>query len=167
MPIAAFLDRDDTIVDQSASFINSAEHMELADFLPGAVDALRRLQSIGYQLHVVTNQGGVGMGYLTQIELCRIHLVLFQRLEHEGVRLSSIKSCQHRPDAGCDCRKPKPGMLLSIAQRFGVDLPNSIMIGDDPSDVQAGQAAGCRSYRLRRWQDLDLTRPEALLSVPA
>jgi D-glycero-D-manno-heptose 1,7-bisphosphate phosphatase len=167
VPIAAFLDRDNTIVDQSVSFINSAKHMELADFLPGAVDALRRLQSIGYQLHVVTNQGGVGMGYLTQIELCRIHLVLFQRLEHEGVRLNSIKSCHHRPDAGCDCRKPKPGMLLSIAKRFGVDLANSIMIGDHPTDVEAGQAAGCRAYLLRRWQDLDLTRPEPVASEPA
>jgi D-glycero-D-manno-heptose 1,7-bisphosphate phosphatase len=163
MKCAAFLDRDGTIVDQSGGFLNNVDQMGAAPFLTGAVDAMRRLQEIGYQLHVVTNQGGVGMGYLTELTLCEMHLVLFDRLKHEGVNLSSIKSCQHRPDAGCDCRKPKPGMLLSIAQRFQIDLGRSIMIGNDATDVTAGVAAGCKSYLLTDWQSLDLSRP----TVPA
>jgi len=157
--IAAFLDRDGTIIDQSSGFLNNVDQMRFVDFLPGAVDALRRLQAIGYQLHVVTNQGGVGAGFLTELVLCEMHLVLFERLNSEGVHLSSIKSCKHKPDAGCNCRKPKPGMLHSIAQRFEIDLPNSIMIGNDVTDVAAGNAAGCRSYLLSRWQDLDLSTP--------
>lgn len=163
MPIAAFLDRDGTIVDQSGGFLNNADQMQTVDFLPGAVDAMRRLEENGYQLHVVTNQGGVGAGYLTELMLCEMHLVLFDRLQREGVHLSSIKSCKHKPDAGCACRKPKAGMLLSIAERFHVDLANSIMIGNDVTDVAAGAAAGCKSYLLTRWQDLDLSTP----TVPA
>jgi D-glycero-D-manno-heptose 1,7-bisphosphate phosphatase len=161
--IAAFLDRDGTIVDQAGGFLNNVDQMRFVEFLPGAVDALRRLASIGYQLHVVTNQGGVGAGYLTELALCEMHLVLFERLKEEGVTLSSIKSCKHKPDAGCECRKPKPGMLHSIAQRFDIDLSQSIMIGNDITDVQAGNAAGCRSFLLTRWQDLDLSTP----TVPA
>lgn len=159
MRIAAFLDRDGTIVDQSGGYLNNVDQMRAVDFLPGAVDALRRLQEIGYQLHVVTNQGGVGAGYLNELTLCEMHLVLYERLQNEGVRLSSIKSCKHKPDAGCECRKPKPGMLLSTAKRFDVDLARSIMIGNDATDVEAGVAAGCASYLLTRWQDLDLSRP--------
>jgi D-glycero-D-manno-heptose 1,7-bisphosphate phosphatase len=157
--IAAFLDRDGTIVDQSGGFLNNVDQMSAAEFLPGAVDALKRLQAIGYQLHVVTNQGGVGAGYITELTLCEMHLVLFERLNAEGVRLSSIKACKHKPDAGCECRKPKPGMLHSIAQRFEIDLAQSIMIGNDITDVQAGNAAGCRSFLLTRWQDLNLSTP--------
>lgn len=159
MHTAAFLDRDGTIVDQSGGFLNSVDQMAAASFLPGAVDALRRLEEIGYQLHIVTNQGGVGAGYLTELVLCEMHLVLFERLKYEGVKISSIKSCKHKPDAGCECRKPKPGMLVSIAHRFQIDLPSSIMIGNDPTDVAAGVAAGCKSYLLTRWQDLDLSIP--------
>ena len=162
MRIAAFLDRDGTIVDQAGGFLNNVDQMRAVEFLPGAVDALRRLESIGYQLHIVTNQGGVGAGFITELTLCEMHLVLFERLKAEGVTISSIKSCKHKPDSGCECRKPKPGMLHSIAKRFEIDLPRSIMIGNDISDVQAGNAAGCRSFLLTRWQDLDLSTPTVI-----
>jgi D-glycero-D-manno-heptose 1,7-bisphosphate phosphatase len=156
--VAAFLDRDGTITDQSGGFLNTPEQMAAVPFMPGAIDALKRLQGLGYQLHVVTNQSGVGAGYLTEFTLCEMHLVLFQRLMDEGVHLSSIKSCKHKPDAGCGCRKPKPGMLLEIAKRFSIDLSRSVMIGNDPTDTQAGVAAGCvRSYLLtpaRGWKEL-------------
>jgi D-glycero-D-manno-heptose 1,7-bisphosphate phosphatase len=167
--IAAFLDRDGTITDQSGGFLNTPEQMQAVPFMPGAVEALKRLQALGYQLHVVTNQGGVGAGYVTEFTLCEMHLVLFDRLKAQGVHLSSIKSCKHKPDAGCECRKPKPGMLHSISQRFSIDLSRSVMIGNDPTDVQAGDAAGCRrSYLLtpeRGWKELmDLYEPAAVES---
>jgi D-glycero-D-manno-heptose 1,7-bisphosphate phosphatase len=163
--VAAFLDRDGTITDQSGGFLNTPEQMAAVPFMPGAIDALKRLQGLGYQLHVVTNQGGVGAGFITDYCLAEMHLVLFDRLQAEGVRLSSIKACKHKPDAGCGCRKPRPGLLLAQALRFGLDLPNSIMIGNDPTDVQAGQRAGCRSYLLTRWDALDLGRPEKVESA--
>jgi D-glycero-D-manno-heptose 1,7-bisphosphate phosphatase len=165
MPAAAFLDRDGTIIDQTNGYINYPEQMACVDFLPGAVDAIRRLQENGYQLHVVTNQGGVGAGFLSETSLAQIHMVLWDRLRDLGVHLQSIKSCKHKPDAGCECRKPKPGMILEIAHRFDVDLHRSIMIGNDVTDVQAGQAAGCASYLLTRWDALDLGRPAAIESA--
>lgn len=162
MRVAAFLDRDNTITEGGT--VNTPAEFQDKPFKDGAVEALKLLQAKGFELHVVSNQGGVGLGFMTDTALCHQHLILFDRLEAEGVRITSIRSCQHRPDAGCACRKPKPGMILDQAAKFGLYLPGSIMIGDYPTDVEAGVAAGCRAYLLKSWAEFDLDRPTAVPS---
>ncbi len=160
---AAFLDRDNTIIDNTG-FINTVEEMQNAAWIPGAIEGLKALQDLGYQLHVVTNQGGVAYGYLTEITLAEQHIVLWERLQKEGINLASIKSCKHHPAADCECRKPKAGLILALAKRFPIDLANSIMIGDQDTDVQAGMAAGLpNSYKLGpeySWADIIKYLPE-------
>lgn len=163
MHAAAFLDRDGTIVEDPG-FINSAAQMAAVPLLPGAIEGMTFLNTLGYKLFIVTNQGGCGLGHFTEIELARMHLVLWDRLEKSGVVLTGIKSCRHKPDAGCACRKPLPGMLHSLARAHSIDLSKSLMIGDRQSDVDAGNAAGCRSYLLKHWHDLDLGSPTGAIS---
>jgi len=161
---AAFLDRDNTITEGGT--VNTPEEYEAKPFREGAVEALQLLQAKGYALIVVSNQGGVGLGYMTDSALCAQHLVLFDRLAREGVHLTSIRCCHHRPDAGCECRKPKPGLILEQARKFNIHLPSSVMIGDMQTDVEAGVAAGVgRNYLLESWPKFDLGRPTRVASA--
>lgn len=162
---AAFLDRDGTIIEQG-TFINTPEQMRAVAFLPGAIESLRALQGLGFALIIVTNQGGVAKGHISQGLLCNLHTILCDRLSKEGVEIWSVRHCPHYwvpPDPPqCNCRKPLPGMLHFMRDRYGINMPASIMIGDQDTDVQAGKAAGCgRSYRLTTWAEFDLEKPTA------
>ncbi|MBY0367961.1 MAG: HAD family hydrolase [Burkholderiaceae bacterium] len=142
---AAFLDRDGVInIDHGYVY-------RWADFayVPGAVDALRRLHAAGYALVIVTNQSGVARGYYDEAAVQTLHDALRQDLAAQGITLAAIEHCPHLPDGcvaryaiDCDCRKPAPGMILRSAQALGIDLGRSLMFGDKPSDVEAGQQAG-------------------------
>lgn len=163
---AAFLDRDGTIIENT-SYVNHIAHIAHRPWVHGAIEGMKRLQAAGYELIIVTNQGGIGAGFLREEMLERIHHVLDLRLAQEGVFLTGVFACPHHPDANCGCRKPKPGLLEIAAHECGVDLAASIMIGDSESDVAAGLAAGLRaSIQLppsfpagsgRDWLTLDLT----------
>jgi D-glycero-D-manno-heptose 1,7-bisphosphate phosphatase len=146
-----FLDRDSVIVED-VHFLATVERLRV---LPGAAEALRRLQQRFY-LVVVTNQSGIARGLLTEDDLFGIHAELVRRLAAEGVVIDAFYYCPHLPEATvpgyggeCDCRKPKPGMLLRAAQDWDIDLAHSFMVGDMPRDVEAGRAAGVRSILLR------------------
>lgn len=161
---AAFLDRDNTITEGGA--VNTPQEFEAKPFREGAIAALQLLQAKGYALIVISNQGGVGLGYMTATVLAHQHVILFDRLEAEGIKLTSIRCCHHRPDAGCSCRKPKPGMILEQAIKHHIDVPRSVMIGDMQTDVDAGVAAGVgRNYLLESWQAFDLGRPTRVASA--
>ena len=145
---AVFLDRDGTINVEKDYLIDPAEF----EFIPGVPQALKRLQEAGFLLVVVTNQSGVGRGYFSLNQVDRLHQHMNQRLQKYGVRLSGIYVCPHHPTAGtgqyltvCNCRKGEPGMLLQAAQELTIDLQQSYLVGDKEADIQAGQAAGCRS----------------------
>lgn len=144
---AVFLDRDGTI-NVEVDYLRSPEQLEL---IPGARGALRALQEAGYVLIVVTNQSGIARGYFDREALTEIHAALKRVLAEGGVELSAIEYCPHHPGSDdeslareCDCRKPKPGMLLRAAARLDIDLGRSWMIGDAERDLQAGLAAGVR-----------------------
>ncbi len=139
---AVFLDRDGVLNDNSSGPPNLPEELRL---LPGAAEAVRNLKEAGYGVFVVTNQGGVGLGYMTQEDLDLVHAKLVEEVEAVGGAFDDIAACVHKPRAGCECRKPKPGMILSLADRYGVDLAHSFMVGDRDSDIEAGQAAGVRT----------------------
>jgi D-glycero-D-manno-heptose 1,7-bisphosphate phosphatase len=139
---AVFLDRDGVLV--VPEFRDGRSYaprgLEGYRFYPDAPEALARLKAAGYKLVVVTNQPDVGKGLIPQGVADEMH----ERLRR-AMPVDLIKACFHTQAADCDCRKPKPGMLLDAARELGVALESSYMVGDRASDVEAGEAAGCRT----------------------
>lgn len=155
---AAFLDRDGTIVSEKRR-IYTAEDMARAPFLEGCIEALLRIQAEGYQFFIVTNQSAVGAGLISVQELQRIHGVLLDRLGREGIHWPIVYYCPHLPESGCECRKPRPGMLLQAARQWNIDLAASILIGNSPADARAAQNAGVRAWwMLEHWSAFDIAR---------
>ena len=141
---AVFLDRDGTLIED-VGFPRDPELVRLVD---GAAAALRRLAAANLCLVVVSNQSGIGRGLITVDEARSVHERFIGLIADEGIVLDGSKYCPHPPEAGCDCRKPSPGMLLEAARDLRLDLGRSFMIGDKVSDVEAGERAGCRTVLL-------------------
>ncbi len=139
---AVFLDRDGVLVIPEFRDGRSYAPTRLENyrFYPEAPHALSRLKSAGYKLVVVTNQPDVGNGLIPLPMADEMH----KRLR-KAMTVDMIKACFHTQTAQCDCRKPKPGMLLEAARELDIDLKSSFMVGDRVSDVEAGEAAGCRT----------------------
>lgn len=139
---AVFLDRDGVINkavvrDGRPYPPTSLRELEILDGVP---QALRDLRSMGFHLIIVTNQPDVGRGYASVEDVAAIHDSLLRTLAIDDIRV-----CFHGGDEGCDCRKPRPGMLLAAARDLGLELSASFMVGDRWRDVDAGAAAGCRT----------------------
>lgn len=141
---AIFLDRDGVINKLIPDvYVN---HWEQFEFIPEALEGLKLLAETDYKIFVVSNQGGIGMGYAGKDEVCEIFSHMKFDIENEyGGRIDKAMFCSHRPDAGCSCRKPKPGMLYTLAFCFNIDLSQSWMIGDMDTDMEAGNAAGIKN----------------------
>ena len=142
---AAFLDRDG-VINLDSGYVHRWDEFV---FAPGAIAAMRDLQAAGFALIVVTNQAGIARGYYSAQQFETLTAQMLRHLEGEGVSITAVYHCPHHPGGSvpalsveCDCRKPAPGMLLTAAREHGVSLANSILIGDKPSDIRAGQAAG-------------------------
>ena len=152
---AIFLDRDGTI-NKYVGFLDNIDNFELIE---GVSEAIRNINNSDYLAIVVTNQPVVARGEVSFDELDEIHKKMETLLGNDGAYLDGIYFCPHHPDKGfkgerpelkfeCDCRKPKPGLLLKAAKQFNIDLSKSYMIGDDDSDVAAGINAGCKTIKL-------------------
>jgi len=142
---AAFIDRDG-VINEERNYVHRIEDFVL---LPGVIEGLALLRQAGFRLVVVTNQAGIARGYYGPAELDRLHTHLVGLLALHGLELDAIYHCPHHPQGSvpglaiaCDCRKPAPGMLLQATRDLNLDLHTSVMIGDKPSDIQAGRAAG-------------------------
>lgn len=142
---AAFLDRDG-VINRDRAYVHRWQDFE---FMPGAIEGMRRLQQAGYALVVVTNQSGLARGYYTEAEYQALSSAMRQELARQGVELAGIYHCPHHPAGAvadlaiaCDCRKPAPGLLLRAAQELQLSLTDSLLIGDKPSDIEAARAAG-------------------------
>jgi D-glycero-D-manno-heptose 1,7-bisphosphate phosphatase len=141
---AAFLDRDGTIIFDEG-YLADASRVRL---VPGAARSLRRLREKGALLIVVSNQSGVARGLIRRDQLEAVDAAMDRLLADEGVHLDATYYCEHGPDDGCACRKPRPGMLERAAAEHGIALGRSVMVGDKRSDVEAGRAAGCATALL-------------------
>lgn len=160
---AVFLDRDGTI-NIYKGFIRDQQDMEL---IPGIANEIRKINESGYLAIVVTNQPVIARGECSVEELERIHEKMETLLGQEGAYIDDLFYCPHHPDKGfegerieykieCECRKPKPGMLLQAAEKYNIDLKASYMIGDDERDMEAGRQAGCKVVKTERNVALEL-----------
>ena len=137
------LDRDGVINQDSDDFIKSpAEWVPI----PGSLEAIARLNQAGYRVVVATNQSGIARGLFDVKTLNAIHQKLHAAAHQAGADVDAIFYCPHAADDNCDCRKPKPGMLQTIASRFNVSLKGVPNVGDSLRDLQAGYGVGCVPY---------------------
>ena len=142
---AVFIDRDGCLTHE-VGYVNHVSRIQL---LPRTAAAVRRLNEAGFAAVMVTNQAGIARGYFSEDLLRAVNAAMVQQLEDGGARLDGLYICTHHPHEGvppyraeCDCRKPRPGLLLRAARELDLDLTASVMVGDRISDVAVGQAVG-------------------------
>ena len=137
------LDRDGVINVDSEQFIKSPDEWKP---IPGSLEAIARLNESGWRVVVASNQSGVGRGLFDMDTLNAINEKMTKAIGQAGGRLDAIFFCPHSADSTCDCRKPRPGMFVQIAERFNVDMRGVPVVGDSLRDLQAGVAVGCQPY---------------------
>jgi D-glycero-D-manno-heptose 1,7-bisphosphate phosphatase len=161
---AVFLDRDGVINSDRSDFVKSWEDFE---FLPSSLEALATLSQTPHRIVIITNQSGVGRGFLTEAELQQIHARMIDRVCASGGRIDAVYYCPHLPDAGCGCRKPAPGLFFEAARDFAIDLTYSWAIGDSARDVEAANRAGVQAILVERSLPDPSTTPASLESLRA
>lgn len=137
---AVFLDRDGTL-NESVGYVNHPSRFRL---YPWAVEAIRAIRDEGHLAVLVTNQSGVGRGFYGEDLVLELHRGLVERLRGAGTDLDGVYFCPHRPSDGCDCRKPKGGMLLRARDELGIDLERSWIVGDTHTDLEAAWSVGAK-----------------------
>jgi D-glycero-D-manno-heptose 1,7-bisphosphate phosphatase len=136
------LDRDGVINYDSPDYIKSPEEWHP---IPGSLEAIAQLNQAGHTVVIATNQSGIGRGYYNVETLQAIHAKMLAALAAVGGHIDGIFYCPHKPEDHCDCRKPKPGLLLQIAEKFHTDFKDAVFIGDSWRDVEAAQAVHCKA----------------------
>jgi D-glycero-D-manno-heptose 1,7-bisphosphate phosphatase len=139
---AVFLDRDGVINENRADHVKCWSEFR---FLPGAVEAIARLSRTGVRVFVVTNQAIINRGLVSRETVDDINRRMAHEIAARGGHVEAVAFCPHRPEERCNCRKPQPGLLLQLAGAHRLRLPDSVVIGDALSDLQAGAALGCRT----------------------
>ncbi|MES2989811.1 MAG: D-glycero-beta-D-manno-heptose 1,7-bisphosphate 7-phosphatase [Pseudomonadota bacterium] len=155
------LDRDGTINEDRDDFVKTPDEWVP---IPGALEAIARLNQAGWHTVVATNQSGLGRGTFDMATLNAMHVKMNQLLAKQGGRIDAVFFCPHAPEDGCSCRKPLPGLLEQIGERFGVPLRDVPIVGDSLRDLQAGAAVGCPTHFVRtgKGERLDDAAVEAL-----
>ncbi|PAV31597.1 D-glycero-beta-D-manno-heptose-1,7-bisphosphate 7-phosphatase [Virgibacillus profundi] len=145
MKEAVFLDRDGVInevLSHRVKFVNKPEDFYLLDRVG---QAIKIFNEEGFKVFVVTNQGGIGLGFMKESALHAVHKKMEADLAAFGANIDDIAYCPHKPKAACACRKPKPQMILNLAKKHDVDVANSYMVGDRAPDIEAGREAGTQT----------------------
>ena len=138
------LDRDGTL-NEDVPYCSRPEDLRL---FPKAEEAVRLLNQADFKVAVVTNQSGIARGYFTEEDLHSIHQELQRKLARVGAHIDGFYYCSHHPDAGCQCRKPRTGLIQRAAQELATNLSRSFVVGDGLHDVQMGKAVGCTTIRI-------------------
>ena len=163
---AIFLDRDG-VINIEVEYLSDPKNFE---FIEGSVEALRILKQKGFILIIITNQAGIARGYYTKEALNEIHKKMNRLLKEQDVVLDDIFYCPHHPDftGACDCRKPKPGMILKAKEKYNIDLQNSYMVGDTLRDIESGLAANCKTvlvltgYGEKERKNISIFKPDMI-----
>lgn len=143
MSMAVFLDRDGVINDNQRP-VNTPKDLII---FPWVTSAIKKLNNAGYYVFIVTNQGGIEMGYFKENDLHDIHNSLINKLRVSGAIIDAIEYCPHFKTK-CKCRKPGSGMIVKLAKQYNIDLSESFMVGDRDVDVLAGIEAGCKTIKI-------------------
>jgi D-glycero-D-manno-heptose 1,7-bisphosphate phosphatase len=144
---AVFLDRDGVIIENRDSYVRSWTDVV---FIPSSLPALADFSARSYKMIIITNQSAIGRGIISLETAQDINRRVVEEIERWGGRVDGVYLCPHAPDEGCECRKPRPGLLLQAAAALDLDLSRSVMVGDAISDLLAGQNAGIRRTFLVR-----------------
>ena len=151
------LDRDGVINHDSDDYIKSLQEWMP---LPGAISAIAQLSKAGWTVAVATNQSGLARGYYDDATLQAMHQRLRQLVAEQGGELGTVVHCPHGPDHGCECRKPRPGMLLQIAEHYRTSLKGVWFVGDSSADLQAALAVDCQPVLVKTGKgERTLSRP--------
>jgi D-glycero-D-manno-heptose 1,7-bisphosphate phosphatase len=135
---AVFLDRDGVLIENRSDYVRDWSHVSIFSDTSAALSTLQRA---GYKIVIVTNQSAVGRGLISRETAEEINRMLVEYLRRDGAQIDAVYMCPHQPQDGCDCRKPKPGLLLQAADELSLDLKQSWLIGDAWTDLLAGRAA--------------------------
>ena len=148
MKKAVFLDRDGVInevLTDRVKFVNKPHELY---FLPGVPEAIKKLNAAFDYIFVVTNQGGVGLGFMKETQLKDIHTHMVAELKKEGAMIHDVAYCPHKPKAGCACRKPNSKLIEDLGEKYDIEMSHSYMVGDTDTDIIAGKKAGTKTVFL-------------------
>ena len=136
-----FLDRDGVINKDSPDYVKSWSEFE---FIPGSLDAIKILAEYNYSVVVITNQSIINRKMASPDDLEFTHAMMKKAVKESGGEIKEIFFCPHKPEEGCKCRKPEPGLILEAQKKYGIDVKNSVMVGDSAKDIECARRAGCR-----------------------
>lgn len=139
---AVFLDRDGVINSDRDDYVKNTDELCVYPFAP---QAIRRLGEAGWPVFVVSNQQGVAKGIIAEDDLLAMQREIARQVENAGGHIAGFYYCKHLASDNCACRKPQPGLILAAAKEHGIDLSESVMVGDTERDIAAGKSAGCRT----------------------
>ena len=135
-----FLDRDGVINRDSPDYIKSWTEFE---FLPNSLKAIKRLTENGFHIIIITNQSAINRKMISEENLNQIHFRMRKACHAKGGYIHDIFFCPHTPAEGCECRKPRPGLILQAGEKYNIDIRNTVMIGDSARDIECARNAGC------------------------
>ena len=142
-----FLDRDGVINENRNN--DYVKRWDEFKFLPRAKEAIKALTEAGWSIIIISNQAGIGKGVMPAQAVEEINARMIDEIERCSGKVRAVYYCHHRPEENCECRKPRPGMLLRAASEFGIELSESYLIGDKISDIQAGAEVACTTILVR------------------
>jgi len=150
---AVFLDRDGIVNRERSDYVKTLDELEI---FTNVADCVKILKKGGFLVVIVTNQSAVNRGKITHEQLSEIHNAIQNYFRKNETNVDGFYYCPHRPDENCNCRKPKPGLLLKAARELNIDLKSSWFIGNNDSDIQAGSSVGCKSIKVVEQDELFL-----------
>ena len=146
MQKVVFLDRDGVLNKNKDDYVKHISELEIFPFIS---ESIKKLQSVGFKIIVITNQSAINRGLITEKHLNEIHEKIQSFLIQHNAKIDYFYYCPHTPTENCSCRKPKSGLLLKAIDDFSIDVNNSWFIGDRDSDIQAGESVGCKTLKIQ------------------